>query len=200
VGHVFVRLSGFGLRLVPYWPYEFARNRASVEVTNWTYDGPRSALIERGRPSSVDGVVDVMDGPEHRFWRVETSLFGFEWPEGFSVASAQDDSDHTLFYLKGPDDAVVYPQGPLADERVPPPAELVAPGQEIVQTYAFDNDVHVVELAYEHEGKPWWQSHWKVPVGASRVVVFSGQAPAVHADITRAAVKRIVTTLGATSH
>jgi hypothetical protein len=198
VGHVFIRLSGFGMRLIPFWPYEFARTGAapdSVEVVHMTEGGRAAATVDRGRRSSVAGVVDVLDGPDHEHWRLETSVYGFEWPEGFEVGSAIDVEDRKPYYLYGPDDAAIFPQGPLPTERVPDAAGLTAPDQTVARQYRLD-DIDVVELTYDHDGGPWWQTHWAFPIGAGKSLVITGQSPAKHRDLMLGAIDRMVSTLG----
>lgn len=128
VGHVFVRLSGYQVRLVPYWPYRFARVDAdprAVEVTRWTASGPATAVVDTTHPSPVAHVVDIEDGPSTGSWRIETSVFTALWPDGFSVESSQDAADHTPFYLLSAGRAAIFPQEPLPVERVPAAAGMV---------------------------------------------------------------------------
>jgi hypothetical protein len=132
VGHVFVRLSGYQVRLVPYWPYRFARvdaDPSAVEVTRWTASGPATAVVDPTHPSPVAEVVDIQDGPSTGSWRIETSVFTALWPDGFTIESSQDAADHTLFYLLGAERAAIFPQGPLPVERVPAAAGMGGRGR-----------------------------------------------------------------------
>jgi len=90
MGHVFARLVGHGLVLVPHWPYTFERPDAgsdAVVVTNWRPDGPAKALVDPSSAHTVPGVVDVEPGPDHPYWVIETTGFKVVWPLGFSVES-----------------------------------------------------------------------------------------------------------------
>jgi hypothetical protein len=195
VGHVFARLFGYGLILVPMWPYRFDRSAAApsaVTVTHWdggvqrvaTVRGPAHDLVvELSEAGSVDQVVDVLPGPEQDSWRIETSLYSVAWPEGFSVESPGQDSGPSKFDLHGPDGALIYVQGPFARDRLPPAEQLAAAGQEIVKERR-ERDVDVVELAYEHDGEDWRQGYWFVPFSDGQSLVVTAQAPAGRAAAT----------------
>ncbi|KUL28021.1 hypothetical protein ADL15_32985 [Actinoplanes awajinensis subsp. mycoplanecinus] len=61
------RLAGYGVVLVPYGQYTFARSDAAphaVLVTNWREDGPATALVDPADPQSAPGIVDVAPGPD----------------------------------------------------------------------------------------------------------------------------------------
>jgi hypothetical protein len=67
MGHVFARLAGHGLALVPHWPYTFERPDAAsdaVVVTNWREDGPAKALVDPADAHTALGIVDVDLGHE----------------------------------------------------------------------------------------------------------------------------------------
>ena len=185
------------MRLVPYWPYEFARTGEtadSVRVTHWTGAGPVSATVDRRQPRSVGGVVDILSGPDHEHWLAETGLFGFRWPEGFDLGVTATEDDDKPFYLFGPDGAQIFPQGPVATERLPDAAGWTAPGQTLVAQRRVD-DIDIFELTYEHGGTTWWQTHWAFPVGAGKSLVMTGQTPIDHKDLVHAAIQQVAGTL-----
>lgn len=195
MGHVFVRLAGHGARLVPYWPYRFTGSAGSsrVQVTVFADEGERRAVVGAGA-ASVPGVVDVDAGPDGD-WRLELGPFSLCWPAGFGVESPTDPGDGTACYLLGPDDALILPQGPVPLVRLAGSDALVAPGQRVVDRRLLDGDIDVVELAYAHEGAPWWQAHWIIPVGREGALVLSGQAPEVAAAVVRTAGDRMAVTV-----
>lgn len=197
MGHVSVRLSGYQVRLVPYWPYRFARVDAdprAVEVTRWTASGPATAVVDTTHPSPVADVVDIEDGPSTGSWRIETSVFTALWPDGFSVESSQDAADHTPFYLLSAGRAAIFPQGPLLVERVPAAAGMVGAGQTLVDTWRVGG-IEVVELDYEHEAERWWQSHWRIPHGGQGILILTAQAPTREVTTTRAAAELVATSV-----
>ncbi|WP_200214641.1 hypothetical protein [Micromonospora coerulea] len=196
MGHVFVRLAGHGLRLVPYWPYRFARaaGPSLVEVAVGSWEGERRAVIGPGS-ASVPDVVDVTEGTVTGDWRLEVGPFTLCWPDGFDVQSPHDPADHTPCYLIASDQAMIFPQGPTPLERLAAPDALVAPGQRIVDRRLLGEDIDVVELAYEHDGAPWWQAHWVIPVGGQQALIFTGQAPVEESGLLRVAGDRMAVTL-----
>lgn len=174
-------MSGNGLRLLPYWPYRFARSGSAVKVACWAAPGVKEIVV---LGSSVDGVVDIEDGPDGE-WRIETTAFSCDWPQGFTVESPTDPGDATKFYLFGPGQEMIFPQGPA--ERVPEPRGWAAPGQTVKAVYAVDPGIQVVELKYKHGGAPWWQSHLLVPFRSGRTLVITAQAPAAEAESAKRA-------------
>jgi len=170
MGHVFARLAGHGLVLVPYWPYTFERPDVAsdaVMVTHWRPEGPARTLVDPLAAHSVPGIVDVEPGPEQPYWVIETGSFKAAWPHGFSVTS-----DLEPYCLVGENDASIYVQGPghIAD-----PEALIAAGQTVAGRRTIQ-DVQVLDLAYEHEGEPWWQSVYFYPRDDGRVLVFTAQS------------------------
>lgn len=199
MSHVFISLSGFGVTLVPIWPYGFARSPYApdaVAVSHWADDELRMATLvlppDGSAPDvtligaeSVDEVVEVKDGPAERVWRIETSLYSVEWPAGFEI-SAPPANTGAPFDLTGPDEAMIFAQGPLDQEMIPAPAAMAGPGQTIVEQRS-EPEFDAIDLDYEHEGGPWRQSHYIVACDAERKLVITAQSPAVHAATTRAA-------------
>jgi hypothetical protein len=194
MSHVLARLNGYGVQLVPYWPYRFVRPAGDdpkvVCVVRRMPDGDRTAHVAVDSPHSVNGVVDIATEPSPEGWRIETSVFSVPWPDGFDVASPIDASDRVSFYLERADGATIFPQGPVLNDRLLAPEALAAEGQRIVSRDVVD-DIQVVELAYEHEGERWWQSHWMIPWTPGRTLIFTAQTPAHAVELTRRAVEQV---------
>ncbi|GAA3946785.1 hypothetical protein [Actinoplanes auranticolor] len=191
MGHVFARLAGHGMVLMPHWPYRFERLAGephAVRVVRDLPDGPVTAVVRPGEPVEPDEAVDVADGPAHDHWEIQTSVVDLRWPVGFHVAAPLDGSDPVPFYLHGPGEALIFPQGPVPRERCADPGSLVAPGQTLLR-----HDEQSVELAYEHEGEPWWQAHRLIPYGSDRTLILTAQCPRTHAGPTREAVDTALT-------
>jgi hypothetical protein len=74
---------------------------------------------------------------------------------------------------------------------LPTPETLAAAGQRIVKQEIVDDDIQVLEVAYEHDNEAWWQSHWMIPWTPRRTLVFTAQAPDYRIDSTRWAVERV---------
>jgi hypothetical protein len=77
------------------------------------------------------------------------------------------------YCLVGEHDASIFVQG-LA--QLPDPDALVAEGQTVVARREMGNGVQVLEVAYEHEGDPWWQGLYLLPRKGGRVLVFTAQS------------------------
>lgn len=183
MSHVFVRVSGHGRSLLPHWPYRFARDADAVVVTRLTSHGEHHARIGPEDRTSLDGVVDILDGPSTPEWVIETTGFSCRWPHGFTIESTTDPADHVKFYLYGTGKGAIFPQGPTDD----PPADWATPGQRIVDKFEVPGDIRVVELAYVHEGSDWWQSHWLVPYAGAKTLIITAQSPVAEAGPTREA-------------
>ncbi|GAA1393216.1 hypothetical protein [Catellatospora coxensis] len=171
MGHVLARVAGYGMVLTPYWPYKFERSDAApdaVVVTNRGAAGPAKALLDPADAHSVPGVVDVEPGPDHPFWVIETSAFIAAWPAGFSVESTSEP-----YCLAGEHDASISVQGPV---RIADPDVMITPGQTVVARRTMGPDVQVIELAYEHDGEPWWQGVYLYPRKDGRVLVVTAQS------------------------
>ncbi|MFI0349498.1 hypothetical protein [Actinomadura sp. 9N407] len=190
------RLSGFGLTLVPVWPYGFQRVEGrpdAVTVSHFGKDPARAVTVSADQKSFVlkdaespEEVVDVLEGPDERVWRIETGPFTVRWPERFEISS-QPAGDSTPFYLHGAKGALIYPQGPLHPAEVP--ADFTAPGQTVVHKES-GSSVETIELTYRHDGAEWFQSHHLVPLGR-RVLIITAQCPAADAATTLRAVETV---------
>ncbi|GAA2686974.1 hypothetical protein Apa02nite_037200 [Actinoplanes palleronii] len=165
------RLAGYGVVLVPYGQYTFARSDAAphaVLVTNWREDGPATALVDPADPQSAPGIVDVAPGPDQPFWSIQTGVFEVAWPSGFTV-----ESTFVPYGLAGKHDSSISVQGPA---RVPDPDVLIGVGQTVTDRRTMGDGVQVIEVTYEHEGDPWWQAHYLLPRQEGRVLVFTAQS------------------------
>jgi hypothetical protein len=188
MSHVFVRLSGNGLRLVPYWPYRFSRDGQAVKVACWAAPDVKEVTVDG---ASVEGIVDVGKGPEGD-WRIETTAFSCAWPQDFTIEAPTDPGDTIRFYLFGPGEELIYPQGPTSTSRKP--AEWAAPGQRFTSVSDV-NGIQVVALSYRHNGVPWRQSHWLIPWANGRTLVITAQSPTAQADRTKAAARMVATSI-----
>lgn len=173
--------------LMPHWPYRFERHPdepRAVRVVRGTDDGPLWTVVRPGEPVEQHDAVDVAGGPAHEHWEIQTSVLNLRWPEGFVVQSPLERDDRTPFYLHGPGEATIFPQGPLPRDRFAEPEALVAPGQRLLSAGADG-----VELGYDHEGESWWQLHRLLPYGTDRTLVITAQCLATHAGQTRTAIE-----------
>jgi hypothetical protein len=178
--HVLARISGFGWTVVPYAPFqcESVADRPRALIVQHESMGA-CVSVESGRPefelaagtASIHDVADVMRGPAGDHWRIETTVFMIRWPAGFAVWSS---AKAPGFDLLGPHDTMIYLQGPVPAERVPPVEQMVAADQTMVEAGS-----DWVEVQYEHEGIAWRQKHRLVPLENYRMLV-TAQGPAEH--------------------
>ncbi|MET9515821.1 hypothetical protein [Streptomyces sp. NPDC002994] len=185
------------MTLTPIWPYTFERVAdapSSVRVTKWEAQVARTALISAAVGTSsialtnvehADEVVDVLPGPLEPGWRIETSPYSVVWPEGFTIDSPPA-GDNSPFHLWGPDDALIYIQGPMSPERIPAPAQFTGPGQRLID-HRQDPAFEVVELAYQHDEAEWRQSHHLVVLNETLSLVVTAQCRATQAAHVRLA-------------
>ncbi|MFI9786974.1 hypothetical protein ACIHEI_26230 [Kitasatospora sp. NPDC051984] len=210
MGHVFARLTGFGMTLIPVWPYTFERPDhapGTVRVTRWEGQTAHTAVvtgpaaqptIELADAQSATEVVEVLAGPDERVWRIETSPFSVEWPEGFSIDSPPAGDTSTPFCLFGPAGSLIYLQGPRSLDRIPPLTQFVAPGQTIVG-HRTEAAFEAVELAYQHDGIAWRQCHHLVAFTDTLGLVVTAQWPAAHSDQVRRAAELVARSVRARS-
>lgn len=135
--------------------------------------------------------MDVAAGPDHPCWWIETSVYRIPWPESFTVESPQDEADGTPFYLHGPGQATIFPQGPVPKERLAHPDALIAAGQTVLDRRTEGNGSDVIELSYPHDGEPWWQGHWTIPYPADQLLIITAQALLAYATPIRNAADAI---------
>jgi hypothetical protein len=184
--------------LIPHWPYMFERQDAdsdAVRITRWTAAGPAQMVIQPGQLTDGRDVVDVAAGPDHPGWWVETSIFRLPWPASFTVDSPQDEADGTPFYLHGPGQATIFPQGPVPKERLAHPDALIAAEQTVLDRRTAHDGSDVIELSYQHDEEPWWQGHWTIPYSADQLLVITAQALLAHAAPIRDAADAIATSI-----
>ena len=205
--HVFVRLSGYELTILPFAPFHFRRapdNDHVLILTHHSATGTKQAYLileDAGYQvelapdtSSLQEVVDLMPGRRTRDWMIETTVFSMCWPRGFDLLSSPDPRTPPGFDLIGPNDTLIYIQGPFNPARLPGVEQMGAPGQQLIQTGVIDAHPWV-EFDYEHEGSIWLQRHYLVHLDPTTALVVTMQAPKAHAPSSITAADDIATTL-----
>jgi hypothetical protein len=181
--HVYVRLNGWGLQVVPAGDFETEWNEEARNLDMKLYDGRfaqihvdgagyRSKLDPRTTKSLGD-VVDIHPGETGRYWRVETGLYRFVWPAGYRIACRADQAPMIAVDLLGRNNECIFIQNP---RTMPALGQMAGPGQSILDQ---DDADHSILLGYLLDGVDWRQRHTMVTVG-SRDLAVSGQSP-VHA-------------------
>jgi hypothetical protein len=187
--HSFARLTGYGVAIVPRVPFAFVRanERAPGAILvhhQVASEQPLSVLVtpaEEGcklepfnRPIELSAVADFDQGPKEREWRIETSVYGFAWPEGFVFQSNDKPEKAPGFDLVSPDGALLYVQGPFRPEHVPPASALLNPGQKLVGEGKLGK-ASWVEIAYSVAEVPWRIRYHFAPIG-NLVLLLTAQA------------------------
>ncbi len=198
MGQVFARIVGFGLTVVPVWPYRIElvpSDPGALQVIHFDEGKRRTVVVRGGRDKPVadlgegvdqlDEVAQVLRGPDAREWRIETPMYSVSWPELFAVEPPADDGG-SIFDLHGPEGALIWLRGPFDRADLPAVEDLAAPGQTLTGAASQDG-VEAVELAYEHEGAAWNQRHYLVLFSGTRILAVTAQAPESQVDLFRRA-------------
>lgn len=214
--HVFAWVAGFGWTLMPYAPFRFERvsgNPKSVRVEHTGPSGSKQVVVsvsEKGAqvhsgssPSqaTIGDVVELIEGAAfphwehaaaHDHWRIESSVLSVGWPEGFAIRSVADAPP--AFELAGPDNALIWVQGPAPMSALPTFDQMVGPGQTIVRTFESTGGA-MLELQYVHDGSIWHMFHCVVDRYAGAFCVVTGQTPAKWREWVQAAVEEVAVSL-----
>jgi hypothetical protein len=205
--HVFARISGYHLTILPLAPFEYRQSTdddhllllshttssTTKQATLRAYDdGYRVELAPN--TASFDEVADLAPSAHAGAWLIETSMFAVSWPHDFAFVSPVDAGNPSVFDLIGPDNALIYVQGPFVTTRLPALTDMGAPGQAITAT-GTTNERPWVELAYEHDSVTWFQRHYVIPFSSNRALVVTMQTPQQQASRTITAAEILVQTL-----
>lgn len=201
--HVYARLSGFGWILLPLAPFQLQGSSDKprrILARHDSLQGPRQAAVtlegnsptvELGKDTAaLEEVLDMMEGPDLDHWRIETSVYTCGWPAGFTLTS-NNESARPAFFLKGPDAALLFVQGPFAITRLPSLSDMVGPGQKL-RRQGRSARGGWVELEYQHENRPWLQTHRLIEDVQEEVFVVTAQTPETGASLTDTAAEEIV--------
>jgi hypothetical protein len=192
--HPFTAISGFGFRVIPRAPFVAVHgpNPGELDVQHRAPGGFRFARLIPNGPGRYRTMIDqhttspgevftVEPGPVSAGWHLDTGPFLAAFPRRFSLHSVSAGSS-SPFDLMGPGGSLIFAQTP---PRIPAPREMCGPGQRVLKS-----GKDWVELAYEFEGRPWWQRHQ-----VSGRFVFSAQAPASSADVALGALGEVLNSL-----
>ena len=154
--HSYLKLVGHGLTIIPIPPFEISRASTS-EIPLVVGREGSSFLIKDVRDQVDPALVEVSVGPEEP-WRLVTSLYTLAWPKDFAIVSSPTPDVPPGFDLLGPDQSLVYLQGPFASGRVKHGKQLAAPGQKMIE----NRDFEAIERSwfeYSFEGEDYFQVH-----------------------------------------
>jgi hypothetical protein len=198
VPHVFARLSGHGIVVVPRPHFRIDRVAGAPDGTLRIADASGEEIVDlllvaRGERSCAKA--DVHRGPRTGAFRIETGITTCAWPRDFALS--HDPDDISPFLLLGPREAMVWIAGPIARAKVEPIEKLVE-GSQSVRAVAEAQGASRIDVDYDHDGERWWQRRYVIAWGdpsSETALVISGQARAEDEAQTSAAVDEIERTL-----
>jgi len=182
-GHCFVRVTGYGLAILPYQSYAIVRSKAegppALDITQGSRfarvisdNGGYRSLLDQNTTSLFD-VCEIESAENEDDWRLETSRYDLALPEGATLHSTDFPNDPLLFTLVTADDHIFYTQN-APDEFSP--SRLCAADQEFLLEGLSDGHRYL-DYQYSHDGLGYRQRHLLVepPLGGVGVV-FTAQA------------------------
>jgi hypothetical protein len=205
--HVFAVVAGFGRTLVPNTPCRLIQSPGPPPTVIASHYHPRGlkratlSFPEVGNPrwdlgpgtASLAEVLDLIEGPAQVYWTIETTLYSVRWPADFTFYSSGA-RQPPVFELHGPENTLLWIQGPLSIDKLPEPHNLVAPGQTL-QREGELSGTRWVELAYTHEGVAWRQRHYLAVSWPDAFVLLTAQYREPQAELAELAAEEMVATL-----
>ena len=145
-------------------------------------DGGTSLMLGAGIEdiSEVGAVAAASTGAA---WSIETSAYTVDWPDGYTVGSADDGAPFSFSFERvgGPNEMIVL-RGPLVGaQQVPTPDALVGKGQEAI-AMDMGSPTPWVEVRYQVHGKAWRQRHHYAVLKPEAVVLVTIQGPEARAE------------------
>jgi hypothetical protein len=128
--------------------------------------------------AEVSEVGTAAPSPTPSGWAIETSAYTVDWPEGYTVCSAQAGAPFPFIFERvgGPNEMIVL-RGPLVGAKeVPSPEALIGKGQEPV-AMNMQSPTPWVELGYSVEGRRWRQRHYYAVLKPKTLVLVTIQGP-----------------------
>jgi len=114
-------------------------------------------------------------------WQIETESYAVAWPDGYVVKSGARWPFEFHGIDEGADDLILL-RGPLhGAKETPSPPQLVAPGQEVVESN-LSTPTPWVEVRYTAQGRAWRQRHFYAVLCPETVVLVTTQGPEARAN------------------
>lgn len=146
-------------------------------------EGTTSLALGRGQESYDSILDDLRTAPHPAHWTLLMRDHAIQWPAGFSLFSKGDQRPGGWPYeltLGGSADEFLRLVGPYGSAKgIPAPERFIAPGMEMIEEGDLDGTVNTVcyfTLAYEHDGEPWRQFIFYLPLDEDSVYVLRSQA------------------------
>ena len=201
--HVYARVAGFKLAVIPRGPFRMRHAPQPTNAIDVEYLSPDGEFFARVIPDgggykskisqqtpSLYEVVDIECGPDIEHWRIETSKFFCDWPLGYAVVSNNFPSDPSPFDFVGRNREMIFIQTP----RKMPDVESMCAAHQTVVRIERSSLSDWIELAYEHDAMPWRQRHEVLSFPDQQVAV-TMQAPLEFAPSAISAAQEIARSL-----
>ncbi len=198
--HVYVRIVGYGLAIIPIPGVRIAQapeTPGGLRFTPEDADQPTHLLnpvAAVSEPQSLDGVCKVSPLQSPPEWRLQTSAYSCAWPPSFSLVAAADSQGPSLFDLLGPEDVLLYFQGPFADSALPSPEDMAAPEQTFAGVEESQGR-QIVTLSYRHNGSPWTMLHVLSPWTDGHTMILTAQFPEEQSEPIRHLAEETLTSI-----
>jgi hypothetical protein len=188
MAHLFVRITGHGVDLLPAPPYVVRIDGDRLELTGLVGDREEHTMVAAGGDLDPDlgELTEGAFGP----WRVEVGgVYSIDWDGELVLVSAPEPDRPPFCMFSDLAGSLVYVQGPMPVARVPAREAMRAEDQQVVDRG--EEPGPWIDLAYDHEGVAWRQRHLRRDFGAEHAVVVTTQARAEAAERIHAAADRL---------
>jgi len=176
MGHVFTRVSGYGVSLLPEPGTSLSAIETPTAVRIRTSGEPEctisidSARRALGNHTSIfEAGIELTSGTDAGAWQLETSVFTCDWPRDLELVVPQEAPDPP-FYLLGSGEMSIWINGPVPRDRIPTSEKFRSAGQTVRKT-GRTGDAEWIEVSYAHDGESWMQRYHFVPWISREVLV-----------------------------
>ena len=204
MGHIYARIAGFGLALMPEPGTRLVHGRAERNaLTVFPAGGAAPIAIDPDelserlseQPTLVGPGLEAVALPGEPVWQIQTSPFSCPWPRSTELLIPDPPGQPSFFDLIMDDDTVLWVQGPFPSSRLPAiPSGFLADGRRLEEHAQVDGHT-VVEVSYDLNETAWVHRYVVVNWTEHLVLVVTMQAPRSTADPARAAMRTVVSGL-----
>ncbi len=150
----------------------FEKNTSGGLVTYSTNQRGTTQLVLGNGMDNYHALLDSFVTAEHpAYWTIHAADHSLRWPAAFTLRVHGEPHGRSAPYelaLTGALEQTLILQGAWTPAELPVPEALAGPDQtEIGRGQLAGNHATVrwIDLAYDHDGVPWQQRHYYVPMG-----------------------------------
>ncbi len=160
MAHAFVRISGYGVRLLPRAPYLVRPTPPTLELTSIRNKEEHHESVDSQTPLGTHPFGDVFEGPSRESWQVEVGgVYVASIPADLMIRSWPEPDQPPFYMLSDGQGSMVYVQGPFPADKTPTIDGLGGEGQTLVARSKPESRPPWVEFSYTHKGEAWRQRH-----------------------------------------